>query len=111
MYTITMRKLLVVFSLCLLALTCHADNAMDTYISQLMSRMTLEEKIGQLNLLPGGDIVTGKGMNNPLAQLAKDGSDEAVASALRHGQTRRAVELCRPSHHPDVGEQTLSGHP
>lgn len=42
--------------------------------------MTLEEKIGQLNLLPGGDIVTGKEMDSPLAQLAKDGSDEAVAS-------------------------------
>ena len=55
-----MRKLFVAFFLSVVALTGRADNAMDTYVSQLMSRMTLEEKIGQLNLLPGGDIVTGK---------------------------------------------------
>ena len=47
-----MRKLFVAFFLCAVALTGRADNAMDTFVSQLMSRMTLEEKIGQLNLLP-----------------------------------------------------------
>ena len=75
-----MRKLFVAFFLCVVALTGRADNAMDTYVSQLMSRMTLEEKIGQLNLLPGGDIVTGKEMDSPLARLAG------------RGQVRRCVE-------------------
>ena len=38
-----MRKLFVAFFLSVVALTGRADNAMDTYVSQLMSRMTLEE--------------------------------------------------------------------
>jgi beta-glucosidase len=37
-----------------------ADNAkMQTFIDGLMNRMTLEEKIGQLNLLSEGFTVTG----------------------------------------------------
>lgn len=38
-----------------------SDNAeMDNFISELMSKMTLDEKIGQLNLLPNSeDIITG----------------------------------------------------
>ena len=75
-----MRKLFVAFFLSVVALTGRADNAMDTYVSQLMSRMTLEEKIGQLNLLPGGDIVTGKEMDSPLARLTAEGKLGAVLS-------------------------------
>ena len=75
-----MKKLFVAFFLSVVALACRADNAMDTYVSQLMSRMTLEEKIGQLNLLPGGDIVTGKEMDSPLAQLTREGKLGAVLS-------------------------------
>ena len=61
-------------------MACRADNAMNTFISQLMGRMTLEEKIGQLNLLPGGDIVTGKEMDSPLARLTAEGKLGAVLS-------------------------------
>ena len=75
-----MRKLFVAFFLSVVALTGRADNAMDTYVSQLMSRMTLEEKIGQLNLLPGGDIVTGKEMESPLVRLTAEGKLGAVLS-------------------------------
>ena len=37
-----------------------ADPEMDRFIDELMSRMTLEEKIGQLNLPSAGDITTGQ---------------------------------------------------
>ena len=33
---------------------------MNEYVGQLMSRMTLQEKIGQLNLMGAGDIAAGK---------------------------------------------------
>lgn len=33
---------------------------MNEYVGQLMSRMTLQEKIGQLNLMVAGDIAAGK---------------------------------------------------
>lgn len=36
---------------------------MDAFINDLMSKMTLEEKIGQLNLPSEGDIITGLGSN------------------------------------------------
>ena len=51
---------------------------MSEFIDELMSKMTLEEKIGQLNLLPGGDITTGAVTDSPLAQLAQDGMLGAV---------------------------------
>lgn len=37
--------------------------AMTPFIDQLMSKMTLQEKIGQLNLMVAGDITTGGAMN------------------------------------------------
>ena len=36
---------------------------MKEYIDQLMAKMTLQEKIGQLNLMVGGDITTGGALN------------------------------------------------
>ena len=51
---------------------------MNEFIDELMSKMTLEEKIGQLNLLPGNDITTGAIMNSPLAQLTAEGKLGAV---------------------------------
>ena len=36
---------------------------MNEFVTELMQKMTLEEKIGQLNLLPGGDLTTGAVMN------------------------------------------------
>ena len=42
------------------------DAQMRTFVDKLMSRMTLEEKLGQLNLPVGGDIVTG-GVHNSLS--------------------------------------------
>lgn len=40
--------------------SAHDDNRqMEVFVSDLMSRMTLQEKLGQLHLPVGGDIVTG----------------------------------------------------
>lgn len=41
---------------------------MDRFISGLMKRMTLQEKLGQLNLPSGGDLVTGPVQCSPLAE-------------------------------------------
>lgn len=71
-----MKHRFSLFILCLLsAASCAADN-MDQFVSKLMSRMTLEEKIGQLNLLPGGDVTTGAVMNSPVAALIEKGQLE-----------------------------------
>jgi hypothetical protein len=41
--------------------------------ADLVSRMTLEEKLGQLNLLPGGDITTGAAMQSEVGKLTQQG--------------------------------------
>ncbi len=60
-----MKKLLPIALAALLALGCSSQKAtehkMDRFVSELMSKMTLEEKIGQLNLPVAGSIVTGDG--------------------------------------------------
>lgn len=46
---------------------------MDKFVSDLMSRMTLQEKIGQLNLQVAGDITTGQAQDTQVAGLIKSG--------------------------------------
>lgn len=46
---------------------------MDRFIDALMKRMTLEEKIGQLNLPVSGEIVTGQAKNSDVAGKVEQG--------------------------------------
>ncbi len=46
---------------------------MDDFISSLMKKMTLEEKIGQLNLPVSEDIVTGQASSSNIGKKIKDG--------------------------------------
>ena len=58
----------------MLAFSATAQNAdMDKFVSDLMSRMTLQEKIGQLNLQVAGDITTGQAQDTQVAGLIKEG--------------------------------------
>lgn len=50
-----------------------AQKDSDGFVDELMARMTLEEKIGQLNLLPAGDITTGNAINSPIGSLIAEG--------------------------------------
>ena len=49
------------------------DAKMKTFIDNLMKRMTLDEKIGQLNLPGSGDIVTGQAGNSDIAKKIEEG--------------------------------------
>src|SRR4026207_68845 len=49
------------------------DAKMKTFIDALMKKMTLEEKIGQLNLPGAGDIVTGQASNSDIGKKIKEG--------------------------------------
>lgn len=46
---------------------------MKTFIDGLMSKMTVEEKLGQLNLPGAGDITTGQAGNSDIAKKIKEG--------------------------------------
>ncbi|MBT9483898.1 beta-glucosidase BglX [Sediminibacterium sp.] len=52
----------------------HAQDAkMNTFINQLMAKMTLEEKLGQLNLPSSGDFVTGAAASSDIAKKIEAG--------------------------------------
>lgn len=61
-----------------LALTACAPQAsnekvqMERFVDELMGRMTLQEKIGQLNLPSGSDFVTGTVANSGLAEMVRN---------------------------------------
>jgi len=49
------------------------DAKMKTFVDALMKKMTLDEKIGQLNLPGSGDIVTGQASNSDIGKKIKEG--------------------------------------
>ncbi len=73
----SMRKLILGIS-CLLTIGLNTqaqnkDAQMDRFINDLMSKMTVEEKIGQLNLPSAGDITTGQAKSSDIAAKIKVG--------------------------------------
>lgn len=49
------------------------DAKMNQFITNLMKKMTLEEKLGQLNLPGAGDITTGQASNSNIAKQIREG--------------------------------------
>jgi len=55
------------------ALYFKNDPAMDRFITDLMAKMTIDEKIGQLNLPSSGDFVTGEAKNSDIGKKVEEG--------------------------------------
>ena len=71
-----------------------ADTRMNTFVSNLMKRMTLEEKIGQLNLLtPGGGIATGAVVSKDVESKIKSGKVGGLFGVIGVDKIRQAQEL------------------
>ena len=71
-----MKKLftgLVVMIAMSAAAQTSSDAKMKIFIEALMKKMTIEEKIGQLNLPGSGDIVTGQASNSDIGKKIKEG--------------------------------------
>jgi len=49
------------------------SDKMQTFVNSLMSKMTIDEKIGQLNLPGAGDITTGQAGNSGIAKKIEEG--------------------------------------
>lgn len=88
--------------------------AMDTFIDRLMEKMTLQEKLGQLNLVTGGDIVTGHVMKNELDSLIRK---EAIGGVFNvngpdkiYALQRTAVENTRLGIPLLVGMDIIHGY-
>ena len=78
----------------------QGNSKMDSYVEGLMKKMTLEEKLGQLNLVPwSGEIVTGQASVTDVGKKVKEGRVGAIlniksAEKIREVQ-RVAVEESR----------------
>ncbi|MCE2834339.1 MAG: beta-glucosidase BglX [Chitinophagaceae bacterium] len=71
-----LKKISVLFALMLtgpLMPNTMAQTRMDRFIDSLMVRMTLEEKLGQLNLPVSGDIVTGQAGSSDIGKKVREG--------------------------------------
>ena len=68
------KTFLLAVAMTLSAITAFAQQQdMRTFVDNLMSRMTLQEKIGQLNLQVAGDITTGQAQDTQVAGLIAEG--------------------------------------
>ena len=87
--------------LCLLLLTSSfvlAQNGVDTkmgsFINGLMSKMTLDEKIGQMNLVtPGGGVATGAVVSKDVESKIKAGNVGGLFGVIGVDKIRQAQEL------------------
>ena len=69
------KKTIIALAMSLLAINVGAQtNPMKKFIDDLMSKMTLHEKIGQLNLMVAGDITTGGAMDTKVGSGVAEGS-------------------------------------
>lgn len=69
------------------------DKKMNTFINNLMKKMTLDEKIGQLNLLTGGEAVTGSVVSTDVEAKIKKGQVGGMFSLTTPARIRRAQEI------------------
>lgn len=71
--------------------TSGVDQQMNAFIDDLMGKMTLDEKLGQLNLPASGDIITGAGSNNNIAEKIKEGKVGGLFN-IKSAEKIRAVQ-------------------
>jgi beta-glucosidase len=74
-----MKKAFLTFALAAICLDAPAQiKPMKEYVDSLMAKMTVQEKIGQLNLLPANDATTGISANTPLMESLMKGQLGAI---------------------------------
>ena len=68
------KKTFIMGALCLMLAACTGGRSeMDRFIDDLMGKMTVEEKIGQLNLPVAGEIVTGQAKSSNVSERIRRG--------------------------------------
>ena len=73
------------------------DQKMDAFINQLMEKMTVEEKLGQMNLMPGTSATTGELKDSPLLELVAKGKLGTVLNQTGVESIRQLQDAARKS--------------
>jgi beta-glucosidase len=79
------------------------DQKMDSFIKDLMGKMSIEEKIGQLNLTTGGSFVTGSTVNEKVRENLKAGRVGAILNDFSLQSLRASQDVAvkeSPNHIP-----------
>src|SRR6185312_11744923 len=92
------RKIAVISALILppamaMAQTGSSDAKMDAFVKQLMAKMTLDEKIGQLNLVTSGRALTGSIVNKGVEEGIKKGDIGGIFGVYGTDYISKAQEL------------------
>src|ERR1043165_1403761 len=91
-----MKRLLIITML-IAAMQLHAQNndaKINTFVANLMKKMTLERKIGQVNLLTaGGGVATGAVVNPDVEQKIKDGKVGGLFGVIGVDKIKQAQEI------------------
>lgn len=94
-YTAPSFRLFVALSL-ILPVLAHSQTApqkMNQFVNGLMSKMTVQEKIGQLNLVVGGEATTGSVVSTGVEEKIKQGKVGGIFSVSSPQRIRRIQEL------------------
>jgi beta-glucosidase len=99
-----MKKLMLMLLLAAPFLQVRSqDEKMDSFISNLMSKMSVEEKIGQLNLNAAGSFVTGSSVNEKVREKLKSGQLGAILNDFSVESMRASQDVAvkeSPNHIP-----------
>jgi beta-glucosidase len=77
--------------------TPPATQKMNTFINNLMSKMTVDEKIGQLNLLTGGEATTGAAVSTGVESKIAKGDVGGIFSMTTPEKIRKTQEIAMKS--------------
>ena len=91
-----MKKLFFMSMMLLMSLTSMAQTK-DQFISDLMSKMTVEEKLGQLNLMPAGSITTGVKKDSPRLEKIAQGKVGAILNMKGYENIRNLQDAALKS--------------
>jgi beta-glucosidase len=110
-----MKKLLVVlFMMASISVANAQDEKMNNFISKLIKNMTLDEKIGQLNLTTAGGFSTGTAVNEKVQEKLKSGQIGGMLNGFSLASMRASQEIAvkeSPNHIPILfGMDVIHGY-
>lgn len=95
-----MKRISQLLLIAMLFVSCNTakqtvgSSQMDIFVKELMDKMTLEEKIGQLNLLtPGGGVATGAVVSKGVEEKISNGEVGGLFGVIGVEKIRQAQEL------------------
>jgi len=89
-----MKKFLTILTALLITVILHAQDAkMNEYVSKLMSQMTIDEKIGQLNLVTPGGANTGSVVSKDVDNKIRQGKVGGLFGITGPDKVRQAQDI------------------